>query len=240
MDRQLEYRVLLAADIEQSAGRGNIALTRIREVLAASLRESVERGGIAWAGCLVDDLGDGIRIAAPPGTGKASLVHPLLHELDARLQAHNRTASASTRIRVRIALHAGEIMIASEGTAAGRPLEILARLLDSAPVRAGLRSAPESVTLAALMSQHFYEETVPHGYPGIDPHAFTPVRVSAKEYQADAWLYLPASVSMRQGRGDAVVPEPPSSGSMVNTTYDNSIIYAAQNGDQYIRVVGGR
>lgn len=236
---ELEYRALLAVDIERSAGRGNVALTRIREVLGAALRESLEQSGIDWAACLRSDLGDGMRVTAPAGVQKTRLIHPLVHELAARLRAHNRTASPATRIRVRIALHAGDVQIGPAGEVTGRPLEVLARLLDAAPLRTALAQAAETVSAAVVVSEHFHEETVRHGYPGIDPDTFRKVTVTEKEYTADAWLHVPGHPVM------PVLPQEPTPdrardqhgaghSEMVNNASGHGVIYATQNGTQQI------
>jgi class 3 adenylate cyclase len=201
MDHEPEYRALMAVDVEHSAGRGDMALQTVRDVLFSSLRESFERSGIDWEACLRDDLGDGVRVTAPAGTHKTRLIHPLTHELAVRLRAHNRLAGPLTRIRVRIALHAGDVYIDRAGTITGQPLEVLARMLDAAPARTALANAPETVPSVVLVSQHFYDETVRHGYPGTDPETFHNVTFTVKEYTADAWLHLPLS---------AIAPEPAS------------------------------
>ncbi|MEI7030640.1 hypothetical protein [Streptomyces pratensis] len=194
METAPEYRALLAVDIADSAGRGDVALELIRRELATALRASFARSGVDWDACLRHDLGDGMRVAAPAGTPKAALIHPLLHELTARLRAHNLLAGPPTRVRVRVALHAGEIRVGADGSAIGRPLEVLARLLDAEPARAALARDPE-VTAAVLVSQHFHEETVWEGRPGIDPAAFREVAVRVKKFAAPAWLHVPLSAA---------------------------------------------
>lgn len=260
MGDEVEYRAVLAVDIEHSAGRGNVALLRIREVLAEALRESFLQSGIDWEACLRDDLGDGFRVTAPAGVRKTRLIHPLVHELAARLRAHNRTAGPSTRIRVRAALHAGDVRVGPHGEVSGRPLEVLARLLDAGPVRTALARAPEAVCVALVVSPHFYDETVPHGYPGIDPEAFREVAVKVKEHTSAAWLHLPGHPDPAPEPDPAPAPEPapapapapdperapdtatgeraPERPAMVNNAYEHGTVYATQNGSQNIHITG--
>ncbi|MFE2373963.1 hypothetical protein [Streptomyces sp. NPDC059398] len=240
MDAVLEYRPMVAVDIERSGGRGDVALLRIREVLLITLQEALEESGIDWRECRVDDLGDGLRIVAPACVPKSRLIHPLFHELVVRLHAHNRTAAAPTRIRLRVALHAGDVWLGRAGVAGG-PLEVLARLLDARPAREALAGAPGSVPASLLVSQHFYDETVRHGYPGIDPESFRQVDVTEKEYTANAWLHLPGATAPTGGAaapGRAVEPQPrerPAGLSkMVNKASGHGVVYATQNGNQHI------
>ncbi|MCX4693663.1 hypothetical protein [Streptomyces sp. NBC_01408] len=240
MEEEVAYRAMLAVDIERSAGRGNVAFHQIREVLTAVLRESFEDSGIEWKACLLGDLGDGLRVIAPYGIRKTRLIHPLIHELTVRLRAHNRTAGPATRIRVRVALHAGDVFLGPAGEATGRPLEVLARLLDAAPARIALADAPESLTASLVVSEHFHEETVRHGYPGIDPESFHKVTLTEKEYTADAWLHLPGSATDPR-HGAAATPTPMAASPesrMVNKASGNGVIYATGTGTQNIHLTG--
>ena len=240
MEPELAYRTLLAVDIEKSADRGNVALRQIREALSTALRESFTESGIDWEACLRDDLGDGFRVTTPAGVRKARLIHPLVHELAVRLRAHNRTAGPLTRIRVRMALHAGDVCLGPDGQVTGRPLEVLARMLDAEPSREALSRAPESVTASLLVSQHFYDETVRHGYPGIDPDAFRRVALSEKEFTAPAWLHLPGTAAAPQAPPQSGVSDRPAPGTskMVNKASGNGAVYALQNGTQNIHLTG--
>ncbi|MEU6080177.1 hypothetical protein [Streptomyces sp. NPDC047108] len=250
MDAVLEYRAMVAVDIERSGGRGDVALLRIREVLLAAFREALEESGIDWQACRFHDLGDGLRIIVPASVPKTRLIHPLIHELVVRLQAHNRTAARPTRIRVRVALHAGDVWLGQSGVVVGGPLEVLARLLDARPARDALAEAPDAVAASLLVSQHFYDEAVRHGYPGIDPDTFRRVPVEVKEYTTDAWLHLPGTPAHPVGgtapdgaaRNDVVEPRrgagPAGHSSMVNKASGHGVVYATQNGAQYIDNTG--
>ncbi|WP_369205803.1 hypothetical protein [Streptomyces sp. PU-14G] len=249
MEPRLEHRALLAVDIAHSAARGNVALHRIRDVLRQSLREALEESGIDWDACLRDDLGDGFRITAPAGVRKRRLIHPLLPELAVRLRAHNRMAGPLTSIRVRVALHAGDVCLGQDGQVTGRPLEVLARMLDARQARAALDAAPDTVTASLLVSQHFYDETVRHGYPGIEPETFDRIALAEKEYTADAWLHLPGYAGAAQAPGrdgtapdDEAPPLPetaPAPGKMINRASGNGVVYATQNGTQNIHLTRG-
>lgn len=246
MEAQWEYRAVLAVDIEKSSGRGNVALVRNREALRTLLREAFARSGLDWDACVREDLGDGLRVTAPAGTRKASLVHPLVHELAALLRDHNdRTREQSTRIRVRTALHAGEVCLMPTGLVVGAPLEVLARLLDAPPARRALAGAPQTVPITLLMSQHFYDETVRHGYDGVDPATFHQVSFTLKEFTADAWLHTPGWTPPREpkepaGKAATRKRDRARGGSkQVSRASGNGVVYATQNGDMHIRVDKG-
>ncbi|MEU3031880.1 hypothetical protein ACPCBC_33575 [Streptomyces incarnatus] len=249
MSDELEYRAVLAVDIERSAGRGDRALLEIRARLTGMLREACAASGVDWAACLVHDLGDGLRVTAPAGTRKAALVHPLVPELALRLRTYNRGASPLTRIRVRIALHAGDVHVAPDGTVAGGPLEVLARLLDAPPARTALAGAPPTVPASLLLSGHFYDETVRHGHLGLFPEDFRKVGFTVKEHTGEAWLQLPGwQLPVRAAAEPAdAVPRPagapeepagpdPAGSKMVNKASGHGVVHATQHGTQHIRI----
>ena len=237
-----EYRSVVAVDIEKSSGRGNQALLTIREALKRCLSESVERSGIVWDACLVEDLGDGLRVTVPAGTARTSLIHPLIPEVVARLREHNRLHAAPGRIRVRMAMHSGDVFIGSSGVPAGSSLIVLARMLDSRACRDALAKAPQSAPLALLVSQHFYDETIAHGYVGIETDEFRRVEVEEREYTAGAWLYVPG---VRDANDESSPPAPSlpavslpaaSSGnsSMTVIANDSAKAVGVQHGDVHI------
>ncbi|MFG2721832.1 hypothetical protein ACGFW5_26630 [Streptomyces sp. NPDC048416] len=262
METELGYRAVLAVDVERSAGRGDRALLEIRGRLSEMLREAFLASGVDWDACLRHDLGDGLRVTAPAGTRKAALVHPLVHELAIRLRTHNRGAAPLTRIRVRIALHAGDVHVAPTGEVAGSALEVLARLLDAPPARTALAGAPDSVPASVLLSRHFYDETVRNAHLGLYPEDFREVGFTVKEHTAGAWLHLPGWAARPEPAPETVeasaetasetveaLPEPasetvqtpptaPTGSKMVNKAKGKGVIYAAQHGTQHIRITG--
>jgi hypothetical protein len=240
-----EYRSVFAVDIEKSSGRGNQALLTIRHALMRCLVESVERSGVAWNNCLVEDLGDGLRVTTPAGTPRTALIHPLIHELAAQLRDHNRMHSAVGRIRVRMAMHSGDVFIGPQGTPAGGSLIVLARMLDSRALRDALARAPETTPLALLVSQHFYDETVAHGYVGIDAAEFRRVQVEEKEYAAPAWLHVPGVSAAEEvlSAASQAAPSTPSTpphnsqnerSSMTVIANDSAKAIGVQHGDVHI------
>lgn len=184
------YRAMLAVDIEKSAGRGDAAMLSNRQVLRTVLQGVLAGAEIPWQDCHRNDLGDGFRLVVGRDVKKSHLIHPVTHELAGRLRAHNRMAGPLGTIRVRVALHAGDVHI-DDGEVVGGSLEALARLLDALPLRDVLAAAPETATVALAVSEHIYEEVVRHGYVGIDPATYRRFRFTVKETTSTAWVHLP-------------------------------------------------
>jgi class 3 adenylate cyclase len=182
------HRALFAVDVESSGGRDNQSSVVIREVLFDALRNAFAASSIEWGGCTREDTGDGMMVLVPPEFPKPRLVYPLLDQLGALLRQHNYYAGPATRIRVRVAMHAGDVRIDKFGGVTGRPKVLTARLLDSEPVKSALARAPESTTVMLIVSDLFYEDVVRQGNLGIDPDQFGPVTVKVKETEERAWL----------------------------------------------------
>jgi hypothetical protein len=224
------YRALFAVDVESSGGRDNHSSVVIREALFDALRNAFAASSIDWDVCAKEDTGDGMTVLVPPDFPKPRLVFPLLEQLEARLRQHNRGAGAATRIRVRVGLHAGDVRIDKFGSATGRPKVLLARLLDSAPVKAALAQAPETTAVMLIVSDLFYEDVVCQGNLGIDPDGFVPVTVRVKETEERAWL---RAAEPAAGRGWEPVSAEPAAGGSGGVSFSESSVWVG--GD----VVGG-
>ncbi|MCX4549198.1 MULTISPECIES: hypothetical protein [unclassified Streptomyces] len=242
MNPKYEYRALMACDIAGSAGRGEQRLQEIRRVLRSALSSALALADLDSRDFAYVDTGDGCRLVAPAALPKARLLFPLLPELGTRIREHNQHTGPDTRLRVRAAVHAGEIRFDPEGTVSGAPFEALARLLDSAPLRHAALAGPSGTPVAAILSQHFYEETIGHGYEGLETDAFTAADVRVKEYAARAWLWYPGSpvgprVDSGRGSGSGeqpAEPEPRSVEQLVRAS-GNGTAFAVHRGNQYVR-----
>ncbi|PYC88024.1 hypothetical protein C7C46_01765 [Streptomyces tateyamensis] len=250
MNPSYEYRALLACDIAGSAGRGQQRLQEIRSALRYALSAALGAAGLDAREFEYTDTGDGCRLVAPTGLPKAGLLVPLLPELGARIREHNGRAGPQTRMRVRVAVHAGEVRIDPDGSVSGTPFEALARLLDSDPLRQAALAGPDGTPVAAILSQHVYEETVGHGYEGLDTGAFTAAEVRVKEYAARAWLWYPGSPvgppggtspdgesGPASGTGERPAPAPARTAEQLVRATGNGTVFAVGRGEQHIRYI---
>ncbi|HSV66511.1 MAG TPA: hypothetical protein VLJ59_11470 [Mycobacteriales bacterium] len=186
------HRALFSVDVEKWGDprrKGN-ALATVRTVLFNAVRESFESSGIDWSACEHIHQGDGMIVVVPPELPKSRLVDPLLDTLAGLLRRHNRQAGPATQIRVRVALHAGEVRY-DEFDLTSRAVNLLARLLDAPALRNALATAPETATVAVAASDSFYQDVIADGDGGIDPDVYVPVTVRVKETTTRAWLHLP-------------------------------------------------
>jgi tetratricopeptide (TPR) repeat protein len=103
------------------------------------------------------------------------------------LAAHNAAHRAAERIRLRMALHAGEVSYDAHGVTASS-INHAFRLLDAPQLKAALAGSPG--VLALVASAWFFDEVVRNS-GGCDPSNYYPVQVTVKETSTTAWISLP-------------------------------------------------
>jgi tetratricopeptide (TPR) repeat protein len=183
------HRTILVVDVEGFGDRrrANPHQVAVRDGLYAAVQCAFCRTGIRLADCHQEDRGDGVFILAPPEVPKALFVDTLPHQLAKALSDHNSVHRSEERIRLRMALHAGEIAYDHYGVTAVA-INLAFRLLDARPLKDAL--ANSQGTLALIVSSWFFEEIVRHSID-TDPATYRPVRVAVKETSTVAWIGLP-------------------------------------------------
>jgi tetratricopeptide (TPR) repeat protein len=191
------HRAILIVDVEKfgDPARTNAHQLAVRDGMYKALQEAFARTGIGWADCEVEDRGDGILVLVPPAVPKSWLVVSVPARLTELLARHNDACPAQAQIRLRMALHAGEVHRDEHGFV-GSSINRAFRLIESPASRTALRQS--SGVVALIVSDWFYEEVVRH-HPGAAPSRFEGVRVVMKETEMAAWVRV-------LGTGDALGP----------------------------------
>ncbi|MEV4147197.1 hypothetical protein AB0J40_26265 [Amycolatopsis sp. NPDC049691] len=189
--RQAVHRSIVVVDV---SGYGDARRTSghrlvVRHALYQALRRAFADSGLPWKDCRHVDCGDGVLVLVPPGTPKGPIAASLPRALVRRLQHHNARHRAEEQLRLRMALHAGEVVHDEFGVTAPS-INHAFRLLEAAQVKAALLTSPGP--LAVITSAWFHDEVV-RQTPSVDAAAFRPVEVAVKETRAIGWLTLPGS-----------------------------------------------
>jgi tetratricopeptide (TPR) repeat protein len=187
--RPAVHRAIAVVDVEKfgDPARTNAHQLIIRDRLYRILEQTFAQAGIPWTACDSEDRGDGALILVPPEIPKSLLVARLPDLLVVALRRHNESQPAPTRIRLRVALHAGEVTYDAQGVV-GESVNHTFRLLEAPVLKEALATADDPVAL--MVSAWFYGDVVRH-LPGDLGLAYTRVRVEVKETQVWAWLRLP-------------------------------------------------
>ena len=125
-------------------------------------------------------------LLVPLTTSKAALLHPFIPRLSALLHDLNGRAEPDHRVRVRVAVHAGEVIHGPHGWI-GTDLNLACRLVDSTPLRQELIRRPQA-DLALIVSEVIHRAVVQHGHRGVDPASYRPVHIAVKEVVTPAWM----------------------------------------------------
>jgi hypothetical protein len=183
------HRTILVVDVEGFGDRRrtNQHQVMVRKGLYESLERAFHSAGLPWPDCHHEDRGDGVLVLIPPEIPKGPLVESLPQALAEALATHNRKHPAEQRIRLRMALHAGEISYDDHGVTAGA-INLTFRILDAPPTKAALADSPG--VLALVVSSWFYEEVVRNSSRS-NQATYRPVRIVLKETDTVGWICLP-------------------------------------------------
>src|SRR6266516_3102333 len=209
------YRGILGVDI---AGFNRTRWTdpirrRLRERLYELVDHALADAELTTAQATRSDRGDGLWLLVAPEVSTARLLHPLASRLASGVAQGNLHAPAQERMRLRVVVHAGELLQDSHGHA-GASWNLAARLLDAEATRAVLMACP-AADVIMLVSEQVHDGVVRHDYEGIDAAGWQPVWIHAKETDTRAWVHLPGQAAQPTLPAELVAPPTPRAGPAV-------------------------
>jgi hypothetical protein len=160
----------------------------LRSGMFESVQLAFDQAGIPWDTCFQQDVGDCILLLVPADVPKGAFAGELPRALAAALCAHNEVHPPKERVKLRLALHAGEVTYDKYGGVAGKSIILASRLLDAPPLKEVLRDSPGS--LAMIASDWFYTEVIQHD-DDYEPDAYRRVSVAVKEFSDVGWIRTP-------------------------------------------------
>jgi len=178
-DGRAVHRTIVVFDVESFGDhrRTNRHQAAVREGLYRSVGEAFGQAKLPWTRDDREDRGDGILVLLPPEVHKSLLVELLPSALVASLTAHNRAHRDEERIRLRMSLHAGEVLYDPYGVT-GEAINWAFRLVDAEPLKTALARSPG--VLAIIASSWFFDQVIRHAAPDVPP-AYRQVLVRAKD-----------------------------------------------------------
>ncbi|RFS84116.1 hypothetical protein D0T12_18325 [Actinomadura spongiicola] len=190
-----QHRAMAAFDICGFSSSADPHVMRLmRDSMYQVVKEASATAQMPWNNCEHEDRGDGLFLLAPPGCSAYSLVDPLVPLIRAGLAQVNRALPPSRQLRLRMAVHHGELVRDEHGVISPA-LNMLFRLLN-API---LKARFEHGDLALIVSKDVYERVVTWGMGLIDQKDFQPFVVENKPLPVNseedsffmAWAMLP-------------------------------------------------
>jgi class 3 adenylate cyclase len=201
------HRTILVFDIEQSNHpmRTNRDRVVIHEAMYAAVRTALKRVKYYH-----EDRGDGVLVLVPPEVPKGRLVSNLLARLEAALGIHNAamerqnaSRAAATQVRLRVAVHAGEVTFDGHGVV-GAAVDYTFRLADAPPFKAAL--ATSTGVCALITSSWFFHEVVQQN-PDARPELFRRIDTQVKSTPISAYIRVPGEISLAEQWPQDQLPE---------------------------------
>ena len=197
------HRTIMVFDIEQSNHpmRTNHDRVVIHEAMYAAVRSALRRLKYYH-----EDRGDGVLVLVPPEVPKGRLVSNLLARLEAALATHNAAVerqdaarAAATQVRLRVAVHAGEVTFDGHGVV-GAAVDHTFRLAEAPPLKSAL--ATSTGVCALIASTWFFEEVVYH-HPDAHPELFRRIETEVKETHVCAYVRVPGEILLDEQLAEA-------------------------------------
>jgi hypothetical protein len=187
--RPAEHRTILVVDVEDFTDprRSNKHQIAIRKALYGTLQQACEDANIPWDSCQKEDRGDSIYILAPATIPKARFVDDLPSTLAVALRDHNKACEDEVRIRLRMALNAGEVEFDENGSTS-TAVNHTFRLIDSVYLKRALKDSPG--VLALVVSDWFFHDVVRHS-DHVNPNTFRRIVMSRADPGRFGWISTP-------------------------------------------------
>ena len=179
-------RVLVSVDANGYGGPDSRRRYPVQERLSRILDAAAARAGLDRRRWHRHCGGDRELAVLPASEPEHIAVDAYVRELTMGLTDHNYDLMEGARIRVRMAVHHGVAIPATNGFA-GQGVAVVTRLVDCEPVRNALLAAP-GASLVVVVSGQVFAETVARRHTTLSPRGFRKVQVRDG---GDAWLYVP-------------------------------------------------
>ncbi|MFD1151561.1 hypothetical protein [Saccharothrix hoggarensis] len=199
MEKRSAHVSFVIVDIERYGRRADDDQRWLRDQMYGVLREAVRKAGVDWAACETQDRGDSVILFVPASVPKIEITETFVEGLDRELTRYNRRSAESVRMRMRVALHAGEVSRDERGWI-GTELNTACRMVDLQRARDVLAANP-AANLVLVVSDLWFTSVVKQDPVLVDHFRFTRVPFVAKEVDSHAWVHV------RGGHVAAAQPE---------------------------------
>jgi hypothetical protein len=168
-------------------------LAQVQQVMRTGLNRIVhtafQGARVPRAAVRLQDTGDGFLITIASTVSKAIVAAEFVERLRVALSNYNLAHDGAARLRLRLALHHGDVIHDRTGWA-GSGVIVGARLVDSPPIRDAIEENANA-DLALIVSSTVYDTVIKERYLGINPDLYRQVDVRMKKFEGSAWLTLP-------------------------------------------------
>jgi hypothetical protein len=188
---------VVALDAVRFSRHGALVQLAWRDGIRQAVGQALAAAGVPGDAVVPQDRGDGFLMAVMAAVPRARLVADFVRELRIALGAYNLTRNADGRVRLRVAMHLGDVVIDGTGFA-GDATVVASRLVDAEPVREVFETDPAE-DVALIISPELYATTVAGRFRGLDPGSFRKVDVRMPKFAGSAWVELPRRATAPPG-----------------------------------------
>jgi class 3 adenylate cyclase len=201
------HRTIVALDIVEFAHpqRTDPTRLRLRHRLYKLIRQTLIAAGINPEHAPRVDLGDGVLVLFEPDLPAAHVVDVVIGRLGASLAEVNRQVPGDERLRLRVALHRGDVLVDAHGFVGGALVEAC-RLSNAAPLREQL--AATSADMALIVSDQLWRQLPGLHDDPLGPSRYRPVAFTTHDVTTRAWVHAPEHPT-RAGAAATAPPPPP-------------------------------
>ncbi|MFJ3303713.1 hypothetical protein ACIPSA_11395 [Streptomyces sp. NPDC086549] len=191
MRAKARHYSIVVVDIERFGSRTNPVQQWLRDRLYELVDEALDETGVDRAAAPPpSDRGDGFFWLLPGDVDKVDLTGRFVGLLHDKLRAHSMTSNAEGAMRLRVALHSGDVAWDGRGWQ-GEELNTACRLVDLPALRAVLTEAVRA-QVALAVTGDWYRRVIQQDYPEVERAAFRRVPFDAKEIRGEsAWIRVP-------------------------------------------------
>jgi hypothetical protein len=195
------HRAIVVVEIAESTApiRRNSDRVLIRRAMYQSLTGAFRRRD--WVKCYYEDRGDGVLLLVHPRVPKGWLVTMLPEKLEEALVHHNITMAqqnpartATTEVRLRVAVNAGEVTFDRHGVV-GAAIDDTFRLADAEPLKTAFAKSTD--VCAMIVSDWFYHDVVIH-HADARPDGYQHIKCQVKQTPVSAWMRTPVPTLARK------------------------------------------
>jgi hypothetical protein len=184
------HRTILVLDIVGFAHpkRTDPGRLRLREELYELLHQLLVVAGIDPGHVPCVDLGDGVIVLLDPQLAATRVVEVVTGRLAVSLAERNRRSPGDERLRLRLALHRGEVLIDPHGFVGGALVEA-SRLSNATALRDQLDVTAADLVL--IVSDQMWRQLTGPDHEPLGPGGFHPVSTSTHGVTTRAWIHVP-------------------------------------------------
>ncbi|WP_314174766.1 hypothetical protein [Streptomyces winkii] len=212
-EERVERRLLLSVDARGYGSAPDWMHEEIQRGLLGVLDVAAKEAGLRRDAWDTQGAGDGELAVLPLEEPEVRVVERFPRELKRALLRHNRGRSDETRLRLRMAVHFGTAKPGSNGYKHAGPV-VVSRLCDIEPLKRTLVAS--GADLAVVFSRTIYNDTVKSGLALLDSPELRQVRARNKEFDEDAWIWVPGydvrALDLEDAPEEGTRPSAPTSG----------------------------